>query len=84
MSEIVKSNWSGSTWPNRPANNEPAMPAHPAPIAKASNLAAGGFTPTDAAAVSSSRTAAHARPMREAASRPAEKVTSTSSASATK
>src|SRR5216683_4358685 len=41
------------------------MPANPAPIAKASSLNSGGLMPTDAAARSSSRTAAQARPIRD-------------------
>ena len=51
------------------AYTDPAKPENHAPRPKARSLVATGLTPVQSAAVSSSRTAIHARPRRESRSR---------------
>jgi hypothetical protein len=63
------------------ANMPPAMPPKDAPIAKASSLIFTVSMPMARAAVSSSRIASHARPMRESCRRRLITITTTSTAS---
>ena len=52
----------GVTKPDSGANNPPASPAQAAEMTKAAAFSVTGFSPTDSAAVSESRTARMARP----------------------
>jgi hypothetical protein len=63
------------------ANRTPAKPDTDAPIANASSFSRTVGTPVASAAISSSRIAAQARPMRERSSRPNAAITATTIAS---
>ncbi len=58
-----KTKLSGETKPWRAAKNEPAKPPNIAPVAKAVSLVATVLMPSDRQAISSSRSASHARPI---------------------
>ena len=68
---IDSHNWklSGLTKPCKLENNPPATPPKVAPMANASSLMLRVLMPMDWAAISSSRIATQARPMRESSSR---------------
>ena len=66
----------GNTAPCSAANSEPANPENEAPMANAQSFAEVVLMPTAEAAISSSRTATQARPIREATRRWATKTES--------
>src|SRR5690606_11682971 len=63
--DSVRLKLSGLTKPCMEANMQPAIPPNDAPMAKASNLMLRVLMPMALAAISSSRTASQARPIRE-------------------
>ena len=65
----IRLNDSGETKPWKAANIEPETPPKAAPIAKASSFMLRVLMPMALAAISSSRMAIHARPMREFSNR---------------
>ncbi len=69
-------NDSGDTKPWKPANIAPDRPPNDAPIANASSLMLRVLMPIAFAAISSSRIAAHARPIRECCKRVQVQITS--------
>ncbi len=69
ITETGKPNMSGVAVCSLATKNTPVAPAKAAPIAKASSFVRVGSTPMAPAAVSSSRIAIQARPMRESRSR---------------
>src|SRR5690606_9741615 len=66
--DSVRLKLSGLTKPCMDANMQPAIPPNDAPMAKASSLILRVLMPIALAAISSSRTASHALPMRECCS----------------
>ena len=69
MTDSIRLNDSGDTKPWNAPNMAPATPPNDAPMAKASNFMLRVLMPMALAAISSSRMAIQARPMRESCRR---------------
>ncbi len=81
MIDSTSTKLSGETNPWIAENMPPATPPKLAPMAKASSFSRVVSMPVARAAISSSRTASQARPMREFCSRTLMKITASSTAS---